>query len=467
MSSAFFGLDLALRALQAQQGAVDVTNHNVANANTEGFSRQTVEIVTTTPYTLPGLNRHQGAGQIGTGSILKSIERARDLFLDVQYRNELSTQKEAQISLEALEQIEAVFNEPSDVGISNLLTRFFNAWQELAGDPSDSAVRAAMVQEASALANAFNRASDLVTNVQNDLNTQVEMRVDQINSILDQVLALNKQITQVEVSGQVANDFRDRRDLLLDQLSEQLAIRVVENADGSIDVLAGSSGSRVLVDGVSDTDQVWADTSGPAGRYELKFSSDDALVPIHGGELRGLIDARDIKIESYLTELDTIAGDLIDAVNALHTTGFGLDGVAGRPFFAGSDAGTIAVDAAIVGDPDLVGAASVANQAGNNLIALAIAQLRSTMSPSTEGAFGALIARLGVDTQEARGLAENQEILVGLLGRRREAVSGVSLDEETVNLVRFQRAYEAAARLITAHDQMLDKLINETGIVGR
>jgi flagellar hook-associated protein 1 FlgK len=200
---------------------------------------------------------------------------------------------------------------------------------------------------------------------------------------------------------------------------------------------------------------------------EVRFTSDNALVATTSGKLRGLMDARDTNVPAYLNSLNTIAGDLITAVNGLHTTGYGLDGVTGRAFFAGTDATSIAVDAAIAADPRRVGAADAAGQQSNNTIALAIAQLRHTMSPTPESAYGALITTLGADARGSKTLADNQSLLTQLLDRRRQEVSGVSLDEETVNLLRFQRAYEAAARLITANDQMLDQLINRTGVVGR
>jgi flagellar hook-associated protein 1 FlgK len=286
---------------------------------------------------------------------------------------------------------------------------------------------------------------------------------DQINQISNQLAALNRQIVQVEVLGQRANDFRDRRDLLIDQLSEIVPVAAVEQADGSVTVTLGG---HALVTGQT-VDQVTTTPTGPGGMSEVRFTSDNTVANITGGELRGLIDARDTNVPGYLAQVNTMATNLMNAVNGLHSAGFGLDGVSGRAFFTGTNASDMAVNATIVADPRQVAAADAAGQTGNSATALAIAQLRQTMNPPPESAYNALISTLGVDAQAAQGVLANQTILVQMLDRRRQTVSGVSLDEESVQVIRFQRAYEAAARLITANDQLLDKLINSTGVVGR
>jgi len=463
MSGAFFGLDLALRALQDQQTVIDITNHNVANANTPGFSRQTAALGTTTPYTLPGTNRSPQPGQIGTGVSVEAIQRARDVFTDLQYRTESSTLERAKSLQDSLEQVEVTLNEPSDTGLSAQLAKFFPAWQELVNNPTEDAVRATLVQQSATLATSFNKTSQQLTALQKNLDDQVGVNVAQINSLANQIAAINRQIVQVEVTGDHANDFRDRRDLLLDQLSELIGITVQDNANGSINV---SIGSHALIQNQT-VDQLTTTLTAPGGFREVRFASDSSLVSLNGGKVQGEILARDQYIAGYLAKLDQVAGDLITAVNALHTTGYGLDGVSGRPFFSGSDAATMAVDPAIAADPRRVAAASAAGQPANSAVALQIAQLRHTLSPTPEGAYTALVSTLGVDSAAVRDEVANQTGLVQLLDRRRQSTSGVSLDEEAVNLVRFQRAYEAAARLITANDEMLDKLINETGRVGR
>jgi flagellar hook-associated protein 1 len=463
MSGAFFGLDLSLRALQAQQLALDVTNHNVANVNTAGFSRQEVVLQTTDPYTLPGMNRAQIAGQMGTGVIGSGIKRARDLFADVQYRTELGGQKQAQAQNDALDEVQAVLNEPSSTGLSEQFNKFFGAWQDVVNDLNDGAARSALVEQASALSAGFNRTAQQLGTIQTNLNDKVKLDTNQINQMTTQLAALNRQIVQVEVTGQTANDFRDRRDLLLDQLNELAPVASVEQADGSVNVTLGG---HALVTGQT-ADALTTTATGPGGMADVRFTSDNTVANVGGGELRGLMTARDTSVPGYLTQINTIATNLMNAVNGLHSAGYGQDGVSGRAFFTGTDASNMAVNPTIVADPKQVAAADAAGQAGNSNTALAIAQLRQTMNPAPEGAYTSLIAGLGVDAQAAKGTLDNQTVLVQLLDRRRQTVSGVSLDEESTQVIRYQRAYEAAARLITANDEMLDKLINSTGVVGR
>jgi flagellar hook-associated protein 1 FlgK len=388
--------------------------------------------------------------------------RSRNLFLDAQFRNEAGTMRQAEVAQNALEEVEVVLNEPSDNGLSDQLAEFFRVWQELAGDPTDGAVRTTVIEQSAALATAFSSAANQLADIRTNLDNQVEMRVAEANSFAAQIAELNARVVQVEVSGQSANDFRDRRDLLIDKLSKLVQVQVTENADGSLNVAV--SGRNFIAGNTVDNLTTVVNGS---GFLDIQFSSDNAAVTPGDGELNGLINSRDVKLPKYLTALNQIAGDLITAVNALHTTGYGQDGVTGRAFFTGTDAASIAINPVVVADPRLIGVASAANQSGNNAVALAIAQLRHTMSPKPEDAFGALIAEVGIDAQEARSTAENQQVLVSLLERRRDEVSGVSLDEEAVMMVRYQRAYEAASRMITAVDEMLDVLINRTGMVGR
>src|SRR5687768_16464625 len=151
MISTFFGLDMALRALQAQQADIDVTSHNVANANTEGYSRQNVVIVTTEPFAMPGMNRPTTAGQMGTGAIASDIQRARGMFLDAQYRTELGGLRDAEARQDALQQVEVILDEPQGVGLNTLFNDFFANWNELTNDPSDLPVRTTVVQQAISL----------------------------------------------------------------------------------------------------------------------------------------------------------------------------------------------------------------------------------------------------------------------------------------------------------------------------
>lgn len=472
--SAFFGLDMALRALQAQQTGIDVTNHNVSNANTAGFSRQNVTIATTEPFASPAMNRPAQPGQIGTGAIAKNIERARDTFLDVQYRTESGSLTNATNRQDALEQVETVLDEPQGVGLSSLFNEYYRVWSELSNDPSANAlpVRTTVVEQSLSLTTAMNRISSQLSTVRSEQDAQIQDDVKQVNDITDQIAQLNSSIVQIEINGQTANDFRDRRDLLMDQLSQLVQVSSTENADGSIVV---SMGSQVLVNGVSGkTDLFTQPNAGNGGMVDVTFGSGGPAATVGNAGIAGRLTARDTLIPKYQTQLNTLASNLITATNALHMAGYDVNGNPGQAFFTGTDASNISVNPAIQANPSMIAAANVAGAPGNNEVALSIIKLQSSMSPplpsgtpTSETAYNSMVAGVGTDSRSAGNEAETQRSLVDLLDRRRESVSGVSLDEEAVGLVRYQRAYEAAARVLTAYDELLDKLINSTGTVGR
>jgi flagellar hook-associated protein 1 FlgK len=487
MSSAFFGLDVALRALQAQQTGIDVTGHNVANANTEGYSRQNVRIVATDPYTEPAMNRSTTAGQLGTGSIAKDIQRARDAFLDTRYRTEDGSLQNALSRQDALEQVETVLDEPAGVGINGLLNKFYTNLNLLAGDPSDLPIRTNVAEQAVSVTQAFNRISGQLTGIQQGINNEVVSNINEVNQITKQIVQLNKSIVQVEINGQNANDLRDQRDAAIDRLSQLVQTSVTEIPKGSAN--AGSVtitiGSQVLVNGATNT-QVDLGTTTSATNppfLDVTFGTVPAspLASLGNAAIAGKIKVRDIDIGApttgYLAQLDTIAGNLITAVNTIHATGFDLAGNPGGAFFTGTNAATIGLNSAIQANPSLIAASGTAGSVGNNSVILQIAGLRDSMAavipplaagtPTSLSAYNSLITDLGTNNQSARSDSDIQQSLVTLLTQRRQSLSGVSLDEEATNMVRYQRAYEAAARVLTANDEMLDKLINSTGVVGR
>lgn len=472
--SPFFGLDMALRALQAQQAGIDVTSHNVANANTAGYSRQNVTIETTEPFAAPGMNRPASAGQIGTGSIAANVQRARDMFLDAQWRAEAGSFANATNRQDALEQVEVVLDEPQGVGLSDLFNEYYRVWSELANDPSAAAlpVRTTVVQQTLSLTGAMNRIASQLGSIRTGLNAEVITDVEEVNAITEQILQLNQATVQIELTGQTANDFRDRRDVLLDRLSELVNVSVGENADGSVNVLMGA---QVLVNGsTGKTDLATAPNAGNNGFVDVTYGVGGPAATLGSAGIAGRITARDVHLPSYQTQIDTLAANLISAVNTLHVTGYDVYGNPGQPFFTGTSAADISVSTAIQNDPALIAAAFVPGAPGNNRIALSILNLRTSMSPplaagtpTTESSYNSLVAGLGMDTRSARNEVETQQALVDLLGRRRQSLSGVSLDEEATNLLRYQRAYEAAARVLSTYDEILDKLINGTGVVGR
>lgn len=469
MSSWVAGLDIAYRALQAQQQAIGVVNHNIANANTPGYSRQVASLATTMPSTIITIN---GAKAIGTGVMLSDISRSRNAFTDYQIRSESESQGQWEKLRDVLKQVEVTFNEPSDSGLNSLMSRFWQAWQDLTNNPQDAGARRSLVEQANSMTVGFNRVYSQLASIGRNTDAEISVEIDQINGMASELGSLNTQISGAERVGQKANDLRDQRDLILDKLSKMVHVTYYESSDGKVAVFLGSRSlvsagavSRLSVvpsGGISNV--VWADDQGPA--------------TVTDGELYGLQRARDLEIPTFINELQSLASTIISKVNALHVTGFDLNGNQGQDFFDGTGADDIRVSDALNADPNNIAAAEAAGEPGDNTVGLKIAALQTDLSMLLDPVtgvgtadfgkfFASMMSRLGVDYQRADLMAGNQKVLVDHLAEQRDSTSGVSLDEETTHLIEYQRAYEAAARVINVVDEMLDKLINGVGIVGR
>lgn len=488
--STFFGIEIGRRALMAQQRALETTSHNVANANTKGYSRQEAVLATTAPFSYPGM----GAGQVGTGVAVQSLRRIRESFLDAQFRNETKALGRWEVRRDTLEKLEAILNEPGDNGLSKLMDRFFAAWQELAKNPEGEAARSVVRQEGIALAEAFNHLAAQLNDLSADLTTSVGVRVNEVNSLARQIRDLNAQIVKAESGNMAANDLRDRRDLLLDELAKVVPIQVEEDRYGAVTIVVRDhtllSGQQVneLRFNPSTGEVSWAD----GAAYAPHLTGSNLY-----GSLEGLLEARDVLLAEYRDRLDALAKNIAQAVNEQHRAGAGLDGSTGVDFFSFDEehpSVTIKVSDAILTDTQKIAAAApvidpetgelvidpatgkpVPPPPGDGSNALLIAQLKNGWDQDNDGTidvvfsdeYNSWVADLGVRGQEAARMVDNQELLTSQLDSRRQSVSGVSIDEELTNMVRFQQAYNAAARLITAVDEMLDALINRTGIVGR
>ncbi len=467
MRTSFSGLEIAYRALQSQQVAIDVTNHNIANASTDGYSRQRANFVSTHPIGVGAMSADGRLAQMGTGTTVTNITRVRNTFFDYQIRSESQTLSRWRSMRDTLAQVEVVFNEPSDTGINTALSKFWEAWQDVANAPEDVGVRGALVEQTGSLAATFNNVDTQLKNIRQDLDTQIRLRCDTINSISQQIADLNVQIAAVEVSGQPANDMRDRRDILLDQLANMAKVSYTEGSNGSLTVFMGN---RTLVSAnTAHRITYTVDTNNIA---TLTWQEDGNPVAIADSELKGLLVSRDELLPKYIDAVDALAAQLIARVNAQHRLGFGTDNSTNLDFFTGTGASDIAINPALKANPGKVAVAGAADNPGDASNATAILALQHalTMENGTTdfgGYFAAIMSRLGVDSERAQTMTGNEQLLVDHLVSQKEQTSGVSLDEETTHLLEYQRAYEAAARVITTVDEMLDKLINGTGVVGR
>src|SRR6185436_14094790 len=234
--STFMGLETTLRGILAQQLALDVTGHNIANANTVGYSRQRASLVATDPYTVPGVTRPPQAGQLGTGVDVDQYERVRDAFVDIQLRAQTMLNGANQATQDGLQQVEQAFNEPSDSGLNSLLAKYWSAWQDVSNNPENLATRQALAAAASSLAGGFNQVAQQLSTLQSQTATNVTYTINDVNSIGTQIAALNDAVAKSTVTGDHPNDLLDQRDLLIDKLSELGNVALANGANGAVDV---------------------------------------------------------------------------------------------------------------------------------------------------------------------------------------------------------------------------------------
>ena len=466
-------LDSALSALLAHQAGVDTTSHNIANVATTGYSRQRVRL-----QGIPGSYTLDPMPRAGMGVDIVDVERVRDIFVGFQIR--IANQAAGRFAARAasLQRVEIALGEPSESGLRTAMSAFWNSWRDLSNAPDSGAARITVVQSAETMALTAQRIHGSLLTLRDEADLRLRADITEIHQLSAEIAALNEQISTLAISGHDAGDLRDRRDLALDRLSTLLDVHYTLREDGTIDVDAAG---RSLVRSNSAF-AVYGDPNIANNNYvDIKFVVDDAPLTIGDGELRGLIDQRNTELPALIEDLNTLVSQIIADVNAAHAGGYGLDGVTGRAFFAGTDASDIAVDAIILGDLDTLAAATNFDVIdgtppgdGSNAAAISDLQYALALSGATvtyDEFYGAYVGSIGAAVQQSERVADAQGLLLladaqGLLLQQLEAVrqseSGVNLDEEMVQLMRYQRAYEAAARVISVVDEMLDTLINRT-----
>lgn len=464
--STFLGLNTALRGVLAQQAALNVTSHNVANAGTDGYTRQRADMVASDPYALPAMNT-VFPGMMGTGVTVSGIVRLRDQFIDQNLRLQQARLSNADTTADSLDQLQAIFNEPNGAGLSSLIDKYFTSVQAVATNPQDTGARQAMVQAGSNLATAFNQLSVQITDLQNQSNAQLNQDVTDINGYSQQIAALNQQIKESYAIGLQPNDLLDQRDRLMDQLAKKMDYTYTENTTThEITISMGATANLV-------------DPTAPGGFNAITRAQLDSAY-LAGDYTTGSVFANESLLDgtkatslpAYLTQLNDLANSIVTGMNAQNALGFDLGGVAGGNLWnpAGITAATMQWTAAAGG---IAAASSWAAPGepgnGNNMTALfdlkTVVQ-GAPLNATWQGAYSNIITAIGTQASSNAQAQTNQGALVDALTSRRSETSGVSLDEEMTNMLRFQQAYNASARALTAMDEALDTLINRTGRVG-
>ncbi|MGX1191925.1 flagellar hook-associated protein FlgK [Metabacillus sp. SLBN-84] len=502
MRSTFSGLEIAKRGMFTQQSALNTTGHNIANANTPGYTRQRVNFEQTEPYPNASINRPHIPGQTGTGVQAGTIERVRDSFLDTQFRYENNKSGYWDSRADALLKMEEIMNEPSETGLSKSFDRFWQSMQDLALNPTNAGARSVVRERGKAVAETFHYLSTSLKAVQGELKSELEVSVKEINSLANQINSINKQISEIEPHGYLANDLYDERDRLLDQLSGLSNVKIsyeksggnaLPIAEGSVSIEivdAGGKSLGTLVDGKTKT----------VNEISVGYSSDNGLadtVSIGGtaldvkdfgsaGKIRSLIDsygynesgtAKGVYPE-MLQQLDQLAYSFAEKVNEVQEAGYSIKrieegGAVSSPFFdLGSltnppegAAALIQLHQDILDSTDNIAASSNGN-IGDGKNALALAEVKNQTfsiggkTTTIQDFYESLIGGMAVDAQEANRLSSNTDVLRSAVDQRRQSVSAVSLDEEMTNMIQFQHAYNASAKMISLQDEMLDTIIN-------
>lgn len=541
MGNGFFSLDIALRGLYAAQRNLDIVGHNINNINTPGYSRQVAVQKAARPESI-----FDGTGMLGTGVQITGVNRIRDEYLDFKFWSESSTFGEWEVKRQSLADIEAIFNEPSDSGFTTIMTDFFSSMQELSKDPSNAAIRSVVKERGVALTKYFNSTANLLEKVQADLNYKINAKVSEINSLATQIQQTNKQIYSAELDSNMANDLRDQRTVLIDELSQIVDIEVTEYVAGKLPSGRDDIRTRITIGGKSLIDHFGVSRLTSTQRenklnededisnlYEIQWE-DGNEINIRGGELKGYIDVRDGNdgkgespnykgVPHYIGKLNEFVRTFAMGFNEGyfdynsdgiiqpgevkrgHVNGFGLPvdsddsttSPTGIRFFTMTDennrplsseefmdgatwvsqkadryklltAKNFAVGEEILSDYKNIATSSVQGETGNIDNLRALLEIRQDTNLFTEGApedfMQSIVSSMAVDSQQAVRFSRNQEIIVKQIENRRLSVSGVSIDEEMTNLVKFQHSYNAAAKMVSTISELYDILINSLGV---
>ncbi|WP_035051344.1 flagellar hook-associated protein FlgK [Carnobacterium pleistocenium] len=476
MSGLFGTLNNATKGLNVQQSALQTTSHNISNANTEGYSRQKVTMVADNPYTLGGI------GQVGTGVRIASIDRIVDPYVNNQLRNENSSLEMYSQKSDVLGQLEGIFNEPSTTGLNNNLSEVFSSWTYLGSNPELATAKTMVAQNSETFTDTLHHMSNQIDNLHDGTVQDIEKNVLDFNSKVAQLDSLNNQIFNVTSQGQAPNDLLDQQDKLLKELTGIAGVEASYDKFNRVSITVG--GQSVL------TEDSIAELSVGTDPTDGQLSVDGEPIAITSGNIKGSQEAL-TEIDTKKQELNDLAFTFATAVNKIHS-----DGGTGADFFelgSGDDyAASIQVNQEILDDVSTINAGKNLSGvvSGDGTRAQAIASLQntkldyssdqagmtydkdtmtlsiinSTKGSTVSGAYNDSVTQMGIVKQQSDNMVDSQGSLVSLLEARRDSVSGVSINEEVTNTITYQSAFEANSRIISVVSEMLDTLINRTGV---
>ncbi|MCW2684493.1 MAG: flgK [Blastococcus sp.] len=462
--STFSGLNAATTSLWAQRRGLDVTGQNIANVNTEGYSRQRTDMKAIGGSVIPAF--YSTSSGIGAGVNADQVTRIRDAFLEGRGHTEHANQSRLTVESDTYGLIEQAFKEPGDTGIQSLMSDMWNGWGDVAKAPGNAAARGQVIKRLESLVGGLNFSAASLDAQWTQTRENLDVLVKDVNAAAATIADLNGAIVRANQSRLPANDLADQRDVLVMKLADQVGATVRPGEYGSVDVVvggmtlvAGSSANELAVDG--GTDYVTALTDPPrivtgAGNFDVHA----------GGTAEGQLSSLNRILPGYRKALDATAVELATSLNDLHRTGYDLSGTLGGDLL-GSTSGAITAASLKVAltDPGKLAASTLGGGVLDNGMAQKLAAL-GTSPTGVDANYRKTIVELGVESAVSQRNVGIQAVITTQVDASRDSVAGVNMDEEMTNMLSYQHAYSAASRLITSIDEMLDQLINRTGRVG-
>ncbi len=448
-------MNSALRSMETATQALAVASNNIANEGTPGYARQRL-IVQPAP--------NEGDMMLtGSGVEAVRIEAIRDLLLENRLRDEISSETSSDLLHSKLRDVEILFNDIAETGMLGVITEFFNSFHDLALDPASINAREQVQTAAENLAQSFQTRGDQLRQMQTVADKDLVSYLENINSLAKRIAGLAKDIQVQEVGGQNANSLRNQRTALVNELSQYIGVNELEGADGNYRL---SIGSTLFVFDGQTVPLTW-DTSATGGFVSVKLGSVDVSSTVTSGRVFAQQQIRDKFVPDYISKLDQLAYEITTEVNAIHSVSYDRSGNTGVNFFdplasASSAARLIKLNSAISTDPTKIAAAKLVagtdNQAATDIGNLTHKQVFTGGSVIDQ--YRSLVFTIGNDTTNVGGELDHHAALLHQLRNRRDSISGVSADEETMDILRFQRAYQASASLIRIVDELLQTILS-------
>lgn len=459
-------LNTATSSLFTMQSAIEVTGHNIANINTPGYARQELVFQPSAPI-------RSGSVFIGRGVDVLNVRGNQDRFINFQMCRNNSLLGSLETQTMHAGSLQEIFNESIDEGLSCSLNDFFESFQDLSTNPEGQAERTSVVGMAESLVNMFHSVDSRLDEIASAANKEVRYTLESINSLAESIASVNAQILSLENSGQNANDFRSQRTRLMEELAQKIDYDYFEDDNGMVTIMVGNG--MPLVEGTNNASLVTSQNASNNNYYDVYFkgihgNQFNVTNDIAGGSLNGALTIRDDILRRLKEEVDEMAWTIATEFNAQHQAGYTLNGTTGIDFFqtmgpsSEGAAASIQIGADVLADVNNIAAAS-SNAPGDNQNALALAQMQDAAlfnggTWTFQEQYSSIVARVGSETRQVSTSYQYQQSVTDQIAYSREAIAGVSLEEEMANLIQYQESYEASARLFNTVSEMMETLTN-------